>query len=148
MSYSKIVLHTIFPTHARQRTISEEHCSELYAYMAGIARKLDCSVLGVNGMPDHVHMIITVPPTITPADLVQHLKTSSSKWLKAHGELFPMWDGWAKGYAIFSCFYAQIEPMIRYVANQKEHHRTVSFEEEQVRIYKSLGIAYKPEYLL
>ncbi len=147
MSHSKLVYHVVFPTHRRGRTISEEHDEELYAYLSGIARRLGCFVYAVGGMPDHVHAMLGIPPAVSVSDCVKALKQHSSAWLRDNAG-FPRWEGWGKGYAVFTCSPRDIATVGRYVRGQKEHHRKGSFVEELKKFLASAGISYDERYLM
>lgn len=146
MSYTKNVYHIIFGTHRRERTICPEHERELHAYLAGIVKAKGGFVYAINGMADHVHALCDVPPTISVADFVKSLKQSSSKWARESGK-FPHWDGWAEGYAEFTCSYYSMQRVFDYVSNQKAHHAKMTFGEELRSIFKQLGIEYDERYL-
>jgi REP element-mobilizing transposase RayT len=146
MSYTKNVYHLIFGTHARQRTIFPEHEHELHAYLAGIVQAKGGFVFAINGMEEHVHILCDVPPTISLADFMKSLKQSSSKWAKDSG-YFPHWEGWAEGYAEFTCSPYSMQRVLDYVKNQKTHHVRVSFGDELRRIFNQLGIKYEDKYL-
>ncbi len=142
MSYRYLLYHLVFSTHARQRTISDKHDSELYAYLIGIIRNQGGVVRAVNGMPDHVHILLDIPPTVSVSDFIKKIKQSSSAWMRANRN-FPYWDGWSKGYALFTCSPLAVEPVLRYVNNQKVHHKKANFEEELKEILRSAGIGYE-----
>lgn len=146
MSYTKNVYHLIFGTHGRQRTIFPEHEQELHAYLVGIVKEKGGFVYAINGMTDHVHIVCDVPPTVSLADFMKSLKQSSSKWMKESG-LFPMWEGWAEGYAEFTCSFYTMQPVLNYVNDQKQHHAKMSFGEELRGIFNQLGIKYDGKYL-
>lgn len=146
MSYTKNVYHIVFGTHRRERTIYPEHEQELYAYIAGIVKAKGGFVYAINGMPDHIHLLCDVPPTISIADFVKSVKQSSSKWIRISRK-FPYWDGWAEGYAEFTCSFYSMQRVLDYVNNQKKHHAKATFGEELRRIFDQLGIEYNEQYL-
>ena len=95
----------------------------------------------IGGMPDHVHIIVEIPPTISVADFVKILKRRSSVWLKEQSD-FPDWESWAVGYAAFTCSANNISRVVEYAKRQKEHHRTTSFREEYIKFLNACGIEY------
>lgn len=146
MSYTKNVYHIVFGTYLRERTISTEHERDLFAYLAGIVNAKDGCLYAINGMADHVHILCGIPPYISVADFIKSLKQSSSKWMK-HSGLFPSWNGWAEGYAEFTCSFYSIQPVLDYVKNQKLHHSKMTFGEELRNMLDKIGIAYDERYL-
>ncbi len=146
MSYRKLIYHAVFPTHARQRTINEEHAADLYAYIAGIIKKQGGYLHAIGGMPDHVHILLEIPATITVADCIKDIKQYSSAWLYENPD-FPMWDGWSEGYAGFTCSAFDIDGVVKYIDGQKEHHGKKSFAEELKEILELAHIPYDEKYL-
>ena len=84
MSYTSSYYHVVFRTYRSEQTIPVEHERELYAFMFGIARNLRCKTLRICGMPDHLHLFVSISPTLSIASFVQRVKTDSSKWMKAN----------------------------------------------------------------
>ena len=146
MSYSKIIIHFVFVTHLRGRTIYIEHEKELYAYILGIVKKLGARLIRIGGMPDHVHMITELPTKLSVAEFARIVKQSSSVWLKGNVN-FPEWDGWADGYSAFSCSANELSRVVEYVREQKEHHKKVSLRDEYINFLNSMGIEYDEKYL-
>ncbi|MCQ2287886.1 MAG: IS200/IS605 family transposase [Muribaculaceae bacterium] len=110
-------------------TINEQHERELYGYIYGLCLNKNCKLFRIGGMPDHIHMLISIPPDIAVSQFVQVLKTESSKWLKT-SQSFPHFMGWANGYAVFSYAYRDLEMIKGYIMRQKEHHKSISFSGE------------------
>lgn len=129
MSYTTSYYHIVFRTYRSEPTISIEHERELYAYLFGIARNLHCQTYRIGGMPDHIHLLVSLTPSISLSSFVQRIKTDSSKWLKANPN-FPKFRGWGREYAGFSYSIRDKEMIVGYIMRQKEHHRRVSFGEE------------------
>ena len=119
---------------------------DLHAYMGGIVRELGGKAILINGMPDHVHLLIYLPPTVALAEAVRVLKANSSRWVHEK------WPGnskfaWQRGYGAFSVSRTIVSDVERYIATQEEHHRKITFEEEFVAFLKRHGIEYDPRYL-
>ena len=104
MSYTQTFYHIVLRTHRSVPAIVEEHERELYSYMHGFIQNKGCHLYRIGGMPEHVHLFVSLPATLAMSKFVQELKVSSSKWLKA-SPLFPLFDGWTKEYAGFSKSY-------------------------------------------
>lgn len=145
-SYRQILYHIIFRTKQGERTLSLEHNRELFAYIHGIVRQKCGFLYQINGMEDHVHMLSDLHPSITLADYLRDIKTASSLWLKQSGK-FPLFRGWADGYAALTYAWKDKDVIARYIERQQEHHRTEPFEAEYRRLLEEQGIAYDPRYL-
>ncbi|MBI5095027.1 MAG: IS200/IS605 family transposase [Candidatus Hydrogenedentes bacterium] len=128
-SFVNLLTHMIFGTKRRKPYIAEEIRSDLFAYMGGIIRELGGKPIIVNGMIDHVHLLVGMPATRTPADVLRVLKTNSSRWVHErwpHRTEF----AWQSGYGLFSVSESNRQKLFQYIQTQEEHHKTVSFEEE------------------
>jgi REP element-mobilizing transposase RayT len=128
--------HCVFSTKDRQNSIPVELQPKLWAYIIGIAKNLQVTMIAVGGMPNHIHLLIAVPPTIALSIVIQKLKANSSRWMGEHGLNFE----WQKGYAAFSVSPSQVETVKAYIRNQEQHHRVRTFEEEFVALLKKSGI--------
>ena len=129
MSHTSFTYHLIFGTYLRQRVIHEDHERELYKFMYDFATKRGAKVWRIGGMPDHVHILCDIPATIAVADFVKLLKSESSKFMRVNTH-FPEWMSWANGYGGFTVSSALRPTIIKYIMNQKQHHKSVAFEEE------------------
>ncbi|MGN0219609.1 MAG: IS200/IS605 family transposase, partial [Muribaculaceae bacterium] len=97
MSKTKSLHHIVFATKHRKPTIAEEHKRELYAYIFGILKNKKCFLLRMNGIADHIHMLIDIHPTVAIADLVKDLKQNSNRWMKENPK-FSRFESWGEGY--------------------------------------------------
>ena len=147
MSYTKLYYHIVFRTYRSGLTINIEHERELYAYMMDCINNMGAKLFRVGGMPDHIHLFVSLPATLTVAEFVQKLKASSSKWLKANPN-FPMFDGWGREYAAFSYCERDKDLIVNYIKNQKEHHANVSFPDEYRNFLADNGVVINEEYFL
>lgn len=147
MSYTKSHYHIVFRTYQSEKTISEEHERELYAYIFGIAKNLDCQTYRIGGMPDHIHIFVSLPSTISLASFVQRVKTDSSKWLKLNPH-FPDFRGWGHEYGGFSYNFRDKDKIINYIIRQKEHHQQTTFAEEYRSFIEENGIEIDERYFL
>lgn len=129
MSYTTSFYHIVFRTYRSEPTINEEHESELYAYIYGMAKNLRCQTYRIGGMPDHVHIFVSLPSSFSLAEFEQRVKTATSKWLKANPH-FPGFQGWGHEYAGFSYSLRDKDMIVNYIKKQKEHHRKISFADE------------------
>jgi len=147
MSYTTSYYHIVFRTYRSGKTIPEAHERELYAYIYGIAKNLRCQTYRIGGMPDHVHIFVSLPPTLPLSSFVQRVKTDSSKWLKMNPN-FPDFRGWGHEYAGFSYSVRDKDMVVGYIMRQKEHHRRLSFAEEYRAFLVDNGIAIDERYFL
>jgi REP element-mobilizing transposase RayT len=143
-SLAKVNVHIVFSTKHAQPVISAAVRDHLHAYMVGVLKNLGSYVYALYANPDHVHILSTLPRTLTMADLVSKTKTASSKWLKENGVSKFEWQG---GYGVFSVSASKVEVVKRYILNQQEHHQKAHFQEELRRFLKEYGIEYDERYL-
>ncbi|WFB37427.1 IS200/IS605 family transposase [Kiritimatiellota bacterium B12222] len=145
-SLSKILIHVIFSTKDRHPFLTQEIRPELHAYLATLARNQNCECYRSNGVADHVHLAIGLSRTITIADLIKHLKTESSKWLKPQDATLEKF-AWQKGYGAFSLGMTQLPKLLTYIDHQEEHHKTTTFQEEYRIFLDKYNIEYDERYV-
>jgi len=145
-SLANILVHVIFSTKNRAALIETEIEAELYPYLASICGACKSPAHALGGTADHVHIALSLGRTIAISDLMEEIKRSSSKWIKAKG---PQYTGfaWQNGYGAFSIGQSQLPSLKRYIANQKEHHRRRTFQEEFREFLKRYQIAYGEPYV-
>ena len=147
MSYTQTSYHIVLRTHRSIPAIVEDHERELYSYMLGFINNKEGHLFRIGGMPDHVHLFVSLPATLAMSKFVQELKIASSKWLKANPD-FPLFDGWSKEYAGFSYNLRDKDMIVGYIAKQKEHHSQKTFAEEYREFLTENGVAIREEYFL
>jgi len=145
-SLSRVLLHVVFSTKGRRLYIPPDLGPELYAYLASVCRTMGCDAYRVGGEEEHVHIASSLARTIAVSDLVGELKRSSSAWLKARDDRCRDFR-WRAGYGVFSVGQSELDNLIRYIENQKEHHATRSFEEEIIDLFDRNDIEYDERYL-
>jgi REP element-mobilizing transposase RayT len=145
-SLSKVIIHVIFSTKDRQPWLDRDVRPRMNGYLATICRELKAEALLVGGVADHVHLVTTLPRTLSLAELAEAVKKTSSKWIKA---LDPKYRGfyWQRGYGAFSVSPSQLEDVLKYVETQVEHHRTRSFQEEYREFLGKHGIQFDERYV-
>jgi REP element-mobilizing transposase RayT len=118
----------------------------LYAYVGGILRNEKGALVAAGGMPDHVHLLISLGRESSVSEVLRQIKGSSSKWIH---ERIPELRGfgWQDGYAAFAVSYSQIETVRQYIAGQADHHRTVTFQEEYVAFLRRHDLEFEERYL-
>jgi REP element-mobilizing transposase RayT len=139
-------VHALFSTKDREPWLEAEVKDEIFRYLGGTVNQLGGQSLLVNGVPDHVHMLFVQPATLSIADLMEKVKANSSGWIKKRWR-DRSYFGWQTGYTAFSVSKSQVEQVKRYIQNQEEHHRKVSFREEVLAFLKKNGIEYDPRYV-
>ena len=146
MSNTRCLMHTVINTKSRYMTLDEEHCDDVYNVIASIATGLGCHMLRINGVANHIHMLVDLHSTVALADFMRVVKQRSSLWLKQCG-LHPCFRGWGKEYFAHSVSPRHADAVIRYIAGQKEHHRMASFEDEIRRLITNSGMAWDDRML-
>jgi len=119
---------------------------ELHPYLAKVFRELKSPSLAIDGTTDHIHALFSLNRVIKIADLVEEIKTESSKWIKTKGPEFQNFH-WQRGYGAFSVGQSQVLAVKRYIARQKIHHQRVTFQDEYRKFLKSYGIDYDERYV-
>ena len=141
-SLSKVILHIIFSTKNREPWLE----SNVRLRVATICRDLGAELVRVGGVVDHVHIVTTLPRTVSQAQLVEQIKKASSKWIKA---LDARYRGffWQRGYGAFSVSPSQLDAVLQYIDWQQEHHRTRTFEEEYRELLHKHGVDFDERYV-
>ena len=128
-SLSKVIIHIIFSSKDREPWLDPDVRPRMHAYVATICRDWNAEALRVGGVADHLHIVTTLPRSLSQADMVETLKKTSSKWIKGLNAKYRQFY-WQRGYGAFSVSPSQLDAVLEYVENQEEHHRTRSFREE------------------
>lgn len=145
-TYTAINVHYVFSTKNREPVLSGEIKARLWAFMGGIARKNKMTARAIGGVADHVHLLISLPTTLSVAKAIQLIKGGSSAWVH---ETFPQMHSfaWQEGYGAFSVSISHLVDTVAYIENQEEHHRGKTFQEEYVAFLKKHGINFEETYL-
>ena len=145
-TYTSQLCHCVFSTKGRRRIITPELSSRLWPYLGGIAREHKMSALGIGGVENHVHLLLSLPPTLAIAKAIQLIKGGSSKWVH---DQFPGHQtfAWQEGYGAFSIGVGNIDRTLAYIAHQAEHHRRTDFKDELVSFLKRHRIEYDERYI-
>jgi REP element-mobilizing transposase RayT len=143
-TFHSLHYHVVFSTKERRPTIGDQWRKDLHAYLGGIVRALGGVAEAVGGVEDHVHLLISLKTTDAPADIVRELKKASSVWAAENHQ--PGFS-WQEGYAIFTVSWTHGEVLRKYIADQEEHHRKVSFKEEVERLLERNGVAYDSKHI-
>lgn len=140
-AFTQNFYHAVFSTRQRRNLITPDLESRLYPFMGGIVRDLRCTLLAINGMPDHVHLLVRYRADLSHSDLLQQLKGRSSKWVN---ETFPTFGhfAWQEGYGGFTVSKSSVPEVEAYIARQKEHHRRLDFKTEFLELLRRHGIEF------
>jgi putative transposase len=141
-SYANNHVHVVYSTYNRQNLIPPALEKRLYSFVAEIAREHKI-LLAAGGMPNHSHLLFLLPPTMTLADAVNKFKANSSRFVRKQGIEF----NWQKGYGAFAVSASQIDTVIAYIRNQREHHKKRTFEQEFLTMLRKARISYDPKYV-
>jgi REP element-mobilizing transposase RayT len=145
-TYSQIYIQIIFAVKNRQALIGASWEEELYKYITGIVQNKGQKMLAINGMPDHLHILIGMKPSCCLSDLVREIKKSSNSFVKEKWFTNYKFE-WQEGFGAFSYSHSALDNVIAYISNQKEHHRRKSFKEEYLDFLEKFHIEFKNEYL-
>ncbi len=145
-TYSQIYIQIVFAVKGRESLIDHTWEEELYKYITGIIANKGQKMLAINGMPDHLHIFIGMKPACCLSDLVKEIKKSSNDFIKEK-RFIKFKFQWQEGYGAFSYSHSDLDKVIKYIMNQKQHHKTKTFREEYVEFLKNFAIEYKDEYL-
>ncbi len=145
-TFTTLHTHVIFSTKDRSPFLDDEIRSRVFAYMGGIGREMRATAAIVNGVSDHVHMLIQLPADVSLAECLRVVKTNSSRWVH---ETWPDRKkfAWQTGYAASSVSPSNVAVVTRYIEHQQEHHRKISFQDEFISFLRKNGITFDPEHL-
>lgn len=144
-TYTNLLYHCVFSTKDRQPLITPDLGPNLHAYVGGIIRSLDGTAILINGVADHVHMLIALPATVAIAEAMRVVKANSSKWV--HEDRRVPAFAWQHGYGAFTVSKSNVEAVSKYIAEQEEHHRKVTFQDEFVAFLKRHGVEYDERWI-
>ena len=145
-SFGSIQMHVVFSTQSREPLIIPEIAQRLYEYIGGTLRGNKCSLLAAGGVPDHVHLLVSMSRELSVADLVRLMKSNSSRWIhdtfsKLHG------FAWQAGYGAFSVSQSDVERVQKYILNQEAHHKRKTFQDEFRKFLKAYEVEYDERYV-
>ncbi len=145
-SLVKNLIHLVYSTKNRQPWISKAHRDALFAYQAGIFKAWESPALVIGGAADHVHALFALSKNHALKTIVEEVKKGSSKWMKTDGpgnaDFF-----WQAGYGAFSVSQSNVDRVRRYIENQEEHHRTMTFQDELRALFRRHGIEFDERYV-
>ncbi len=122
-AHTALLYHFVWSTKNRRNRIAPSLAKPLYAYIGGIVRNLGGQLVEIGGMPDHLHLLVRLPPTIAVSEAVRRMKTASTTWMMRELREVEGRFAWQRGFAVFTVGYSQLDMVRRYICNQREHHR-------------------------
>jgi len=145
-SLTQLYVHIIFSTKNRYPFIQKGVEQELYAYMGETITRLGGIPFKINGTNDHIHILTTLPRTVPISKLVEDIKRNSSRWIKGKGQIYQYFS-WQRGYTALSVSPSVKTVTMKYIANQKEHHRKRTYTAELLEFLRRYNIQYDEQYL-
>ena len=144
-TFSQIYIQTVFAV-SGQLALITDFKQQLHKYITGIVKKQGQNLISINGMADHLHILIGLKPAMALANLVRDIKSDSSEWVNkknlARGKF-----AWQEGYGAFSYGHSQLDTIVRYIMNQEKHHRRRSFRDEYLTLLRKFQIDFKEDYV-
>jgi putative transposase len=144
-SLSQLYVHLAFSTKRREPLLLAPLRAQMHPYLATVLTNSGSPAIKVGGTSDHVHALFRLSKNASLAEIVEEIKTSSSKWIKTKGRAMASFH-WQSGYGGFSVSPADVEEVAEYITQQEAHHRAVSFQEEYRKLLESHGIEYDERY--
>lgn len=145
-TFTQIYIQIVFAIQGRQNLISKENREELHKFITGIVNNRKQKLFAVFAMPDHVHILVSMSPTVSISDLVRDIKAGSSKFVNDKGWTNGKFN-WQEGYGAFSYSKSSIDAVVKYILNQEEHHKKKSFKEEYLDFLQKFEIDYDLKYV-
>jgi REP element-mobilizing transposase RayT len=145
-TFSQIYIQYVFAVKGRQNFIQKGFEEEVYKYIAGIVKGKKQKPLAVNGMPDHIHVLVGLKPAMRISDLIRDIKNNSTNFINEKGWLKSNFS-WQDGYGVFSYSESNYGNVIDYIKNQKQHHAKRTFRQEYLSFLKKFNIPFEEKYL-
>ena len=145
-TYTQIYIQIVFAVKGRQNLISAENREELHKFITGIVANRGQKLFAIFAMPDHVHILVSIGPTILISDLVRDIKAGSSKFINDNKWINGKFN-WQEGYGAFSYSKSSVDSVVKYILNQEEHHKKKTFRNEYLGLLEKFEIKYDQKYL-
>ncbi|MGI8542875.1 MAG: IS200/IS605 family transposase [Aridibacter sp.] len=145
-TYSQIYIQIVFAVYGRENLIKSEWKDELYKYITGIVKNKKQKLLAINGVADHIHILLNIKPNIALSDLVRDIKANSSRFINEKKYIKGKFS-WQEGFGAFSYSISQLDDVIKYIENQAEHHEETSFKDEYLRYLKRFEVEFDEKYV-
>ena len=145
-TYSQLYIQVVFAVKGRQNLISNTWKDELFKYITGIVTNEGQKLIAINGVSDHIHILIGIKPNKALSDLVRDIKANSSRFINEKAWVNGKFE-WQTGFGAFSYSHSNLTNVIRYIQNQEEHHKAKTFKEEYVEFLEAFDVDYKTEFI-
>ncbi|WP_445712553.1 IS200/IS605 family transposase [Flavobacterium sp.] len=145
-TYSQMYVQLVIVVKFREALIQKAWKEELYKYITGIVTNKGQKMLRINGVENHIHMLLNIQPNIALSDLMRDVKANSTKWINDQGFCKHSFR-WQEGFGAFTYSISQLDNVIKYIDKQEEHHKTKTFKSEYLSLLKNFEVDYKEEYL-
>ncbi|MYB64954.1 IS200/IS605 family transposase [Candidatus Poribacteria bacterium] len=145
-TYTQLYIHIVFAVKGRQHLIPKQHKEALHQYITRIITNKKQTLIRINSMPDHIHILIGMKPDIALSDLVRDIKANSSKFINKKGWVAGKFE-WQTGFGAFSYSRSQLDVVVNYINNQEAHHSHLTFREEYLAFLKRFDVPYNPKYV-
>lgn len=143
-TYTNLIYHIIFSTQGHVPLLTPEYRQELFAYLGGLVKEKGGKVIIINGVSDHVHLLILLPPDLSVSDAMKFVKANSSRWMKQRfGKPF----AWQKGFGAFSVSRSAVPAVARYIHDQEAHHQKMDLKTEFMTLLKKNEVDFDEEFL-
>ena len=146
-TYTKLNIHIVFHVKSTEITIRQKDLGQVFAYIGGIIQNVGGYPITVGGITNHIHILATMPKTMSVSEFVQKIKANSSKWIKTIDEYYEDF-AWQEGYGAFCVSPSLLKKTIRYIETQEQHHHEVSVRDEFIQFLKKNGIEFDERYLI
>lgn len=145
-TYTQLYFHLVFAVRGRDNAISPNWKEDLYKYISGIISNHEQKLMIINGMPDHVHLLIGTKPNCNLSGLVRVIKSNSSKWINEKRLVRGKFE-WQTGFSAFTVSQSVVPSVVEYIKNQEKHHKKKTFREEYIDFLKANNIDYNTDYI-
>jgi putative transposase len=145
-TYTQIYIQSVFTVQNKLSLVRPDWKEELYKYITGIVQNNGHKLIAINGMPDHLHLFIGMKPNQSLSDLMQDVKGDSSKWIHERGFVKGRFE-WQAGFGGFSYSISHIDAVVKYINNQVQHHKTISFIEEYLDFLEKFQVPFDERYI-
>ena len=145
-TFSQIYIQVVFAVKGRENLINKDWKDELYMYITGICKNNHQKLIAINGVSDHIHILIGLKPSMAISDLVKDIKAYSSRFINEKQWIKGKFS-WQEGYGAFSYGHSQLDTVIKYIQNQEAHHATKTFKEEYLAFLAKFEVEYDEKYL-
>ena len=146
-TYTKLNIHIVFHVKSTGVCIKYEDLPKVFAYIGGIVQNVGGYPVTVGGIENHIHILATMPKTMSVSEFVQKIKANSSRWIKTLDKYYETF-AWQEGYGVFCVSPSLLKKTIHYIETQEQHHYEVSVRDEFIQFLKENGIEFDERYLL